>query len=52
MVGFLSALAVVVGGGSLGALGLYLGYRLSRLRPHRKREELQTLFTLNKLDKK
>jgi len=44
-------MAVVLGGGSLGALGLYLGYKLQRYRPHRKSEEIQTIFTRNKLDK-
>jgi hypothetical protein len=50
MIRVLSFLAIVLGGGSLGAFGLYLGYKLSRYRPHRESEEIQTLFTLNKLD--
>jgi hypothetical protein len=50
MTRILSTIAVVLGGGSLGAFGLYLGYKLHRYRPHRKSEELQTLFTKNKLD--
>jgi hypothetical protein len=46
----LSMLVVVLGGGSLGALGLYLGFKLSRFRPHRKSAEIQTVFTRSDLD--
>jgi hypothetical protein len=35
---------------SLGALGIYGGYKLSRLRPHKKSEEIQTVFTKSNLD--
>jgi hypothetical protein len=47
---FLEILAVALGGGSLGAFGLYVGFKLSRYRPHRKSEEIQTVFSRNKLD--
>ncbi len=46
----LGIIAVVLGGGALGVLGLSLGSKLSRLRRHRKSEEFQTLFTRNRLD--
>ena len=42
--------AAVIGGSSPAALGLYMGYKLSRYRRHRKSEELQTLFTRSNLD--
>jgi hypothetical protein len=43
-------IGVVIGGGLLGFLGLYLGYKLRRLRPHKKSEEIQTVFTRSNLD--
>jgi len=42
--------AVVIAGAGLCVFGLYLGFRLSGLRAHRKSEEVQTLFTRNRLD--
>jgi hypothetical protein len=50
MVRILVILAVALGGGSLGALGLYMGRRLSRHRSHRKSEEIQALFSKANLD--
>jgi hypothetical protein len=38
------------GGVALGVFGLYIGYKLARFRPHRKSQEIQTLFSRNKLD--
>ncbi len=43
-------IAGIAAGGLLGVLGLYLGLKLRRLRPHRKSEEIQTVFTRNNLD--
>jgi hypothetical protein len=37
-------------GGSLGALGLYMGYKLSRLRRHKGSEEIQTVFRKTNLN--
>jgi hypothetical protein len=51
MTRILSALAVAIGGLMLGGFGLYVGYKLARSRPHRKSQEIQTLFSRNKLDK-
>ena len=34
----------------MGAFGLYLGYKLSRFRPRRKSEAVQTLFSRFPLD--
>jgi hypothetical protein len=50
MVRILVILAVALVGGSLSALGLYMGRRLSRLRSHRKSEEIQALFSKTNLD--
>jgi len=46
----LEVLAVLLGGGLLGAIGLYVGLRLARYRLHRSGEEIQTLLSRNKLD--
>ena len=51
MTRILGTLAAALGGLALGGFGLYMGYKLSRLRPHRKSQEIQTLFSRNKLDK-
>jgi hypothetical protein len=50
MAHILGILAVAIGGCSLGAFGLYLGVKLSRYRPHRQSEEIQTLTSKIKLD--
>jgi hypothetical protein len=46
----LEILAVLLGGGLLGALGLYIGLRLARYRRHRSDEEIQTMLSRNRLD--
>jgi hypothetical protein len=46
----LETIVVLIGGGSLGSFGLYMGYKLSRYRLHRKNEEVQTVFTRTNLD--
>jgi hypothetical protein len=51
MTRILSILAAALAGLALGGFGLYIGYKLARFRPHRKSQEIQTLFTRNKLDK-
>jgi hypothetical protein len=50
MVRFLGILAVALGGGALGAFGLYVGRKLSRYRLHHESEESQSLFCKNRLD--
>jgi len=44
---YLLGLAAAV---ALGSLGVFLGWKLSRFRHHRKSEELQTLFSNRRLD--
>jgi hypothetical protein len=50
MVRVSSISVVVLAGVSLGLFGPFLGYKLSRYRPHRQSEEIQTILTRNKLD--
>jgi len=50
MVRALEFSVVVIAGGSLSVVGLYLGFKLARFRPHRKSEEVQTAFSRNRLD--
>jgi len=51
MIRIISIVAAVFGGICLGAFGLYVGHELARFRSHRKSQEIQTLFSRNKLDK-
>jgi hypothetical protein len=51
MIRIISIVVAALGGLALGAFGLYLGNKLARFRPHRKSQEIQTLFSRNRLDK-
>jgi len=46
----LTTIFAIIAGGSVGALGLYLGRKLSVLRGHQKFGGVQTLFTRTNLD--
>ena len=50
MTRFFEILVTAICGVGLGVLGLFVGTKLSRFRQHRKSEEIQTVFTKDRLD--
>jgi hypothetical protein len=50
MIRIFEILAAAICAGGLGILGLFVGLKLSRFRRHRKNDEIQTVFTKNRLD--